>query len=80
MISHSTLSESLQGEVLKTVAYILNRVPTEATTKMFYKLWMDKKPSLKHLYIWGRLAEVTPYRSNEKKLDLRTVNCHFVRI
>ena len=30
MISHSTLSESLWGEALKTSAYILNRVPTKA--------------------------------------------------
>ena len=38
MISHSNLPKSLWGEALKTVAYILNRVPTKATTKTPYDL------------------------------------------
>ena len=37
MISHSTLPESLWGEVIKTTVYILNRVPTKATTKTSYE-------------------------------------------
>ena len=51
MISHSTLSESLWGEALETVAYILNRVPTKATVKTSFKFWTGKKPSLKHLHV-----------------------------
>jgi transposase InsO family protein len=78
MISHSTLPESLWGEALKTAAYILNRVPTKATTKTPYELWTGKKPSLKHLHVWGCPAEARPYRPNEKKLDSRTVSCYFI--
>ena len=51
MISHSNLPISLWGEALKTVKYILNRVPTKATAKTPYELWTGKKPSLKHLHI-----------------------------
>ena len=51
MISHSNLPKSLWGETLKTVAYILNRVPTKETAKTPYELWTSKKPSLKHLHI-----------------------------
>ncbi|RVW75445.1 Retrovirus-related Pol polyprotein from transposon TNT 1-94 [Vitis vinifera] len=47
MISHSTLPEKLWGEALKTVAYILNRVPTKAAAKTPYELWTGRKPSLK---------------------------------
>ena len=52
MIYHSTLSELLWGEALKTVVYILNKVPTKATVNTLYELWMGKKPSLKHLHVW----------------------------
>ncbi|KAJ4713080.1 Retrovirus-related Pol polyprotein from transposon TNT 1-94 [Melia azedarach] len=72
MISHSTLPESLWGKALKTAAYILNRVPTKATVKTPYELWAGKKLSLKHLHVWGCLAELRPYRPNEKRLDSRT--------
>ncbi|RVW74575.1 Copia protein [Vitis vinifera] len=44
MISHSTLPESLWGEAVKTVVYILNRVPSKAVAKTPYELWTSKKP------------------------------------
>ena len=56
MICHSTLQESLWGEALKTAMYILNRVPTKTTVKTPYELWKSKKPSIKHLHVWGCLA------------------------
>ena len=52
MISHSNLPKSLWGEALKTATYILNKVPTKTP----YELWTGKKPSLKHLHIWGCIA------------------------
>ena len=78
MISHSNLPISLWGEALKTAAYILNRVPTKATAKTPYELWTGKKPSLKHLHIWGCPAEVRTYRPHEKKLDSRMASCYFI--
>ena len=78
MANHSTLPESLYGEALKTAAYILNRVPTKATVKTPYEIWIGKKLSLKHVHIWGYPAEARPYRPNEKKLDLRTISCYFI--
>ena len=51
MMSHSTLLESLWGEALKTVVYILNMVPSKAVNKTPYEFWTNKRPSLKHLYI-----------------------------
>ncbi|RVW47053.1 Retrovirus-related Pol polyprotein from transposon TNT 1-94 [Vitis vinifera] len=78
MISHSTLPESLWGEAIKTVVYILNRVPSKAVAKTPYELWTSKKPSIRHLHVWGCPAEARPYKPNEKKLDSRTVSCYFV--
>ena len=79
MISHSTLPASLWGKALKTTVYILNRVPTKATDKTPYEIWTGKKPSLKHLHIWGCPVEARPYRPNEKKLNSRTISCYFIR-
>ena len=78
MISHSSLPESLWGEALKTAVYILNRVPSKAVNKTPYELWTGKRPSIKHLHIWGCLAEARPYRPHERKLDSRTISCYFV--
>src|ERR1044072_3169604 len=78
MICHSTLPESLWGEALKTAAYILNRVPTNAAAKTPYELWIGRKPSLNHFHVWGCPAEARPYRPNEKKLDSRTVSSYFI--
>ena len=78
MVSHSSLPESLWGEALKTAAYILNRVPSKAVNKTPYELWTGKKPSIKHLHIWGCPAEARPYRPHERKLDSRTISCYFV--
>ena len=78
MITHFTLPESLWIEALKTAAYLLNRFPTKATYKTSYELWTGKKPSLKHLHIWGCRAEARPQKPNEKKLDARTISCYFI--
>ena len=51
IISHSTLPESLRGEILKITTYILNRVPTKADAKRLYELWIGRNPSLKHLHV-----------------------------
>jgi len=78
MVSHSSLPESLWGEALMTAAYILNRVPSKVVNKIPYELWTGKKPSIKHLHIWGCPAEARPYRPHERKLDSRTISCYFV--
>ena len=78
MISHSTLPESLWAEAIKTAVYVLNRVLSKAVAKTPYELWTNKKPSIRHLHVWGCLAEARPYKPNKKKLDFRTVSCYFV--
>ena len=66
MISHSSLPNSLWGKALKTAVYILNRVPSKAVNKTPYELWTGKKPSIRHLHVWGCPAEARPYRPNER--------------
>ena len=56
----------------------MNRVPRKAVAKAPYELWTSKKPSIRHLHVWGCPVEARPYKPNEKKLDSRTVSCYFV--
>ncbi|RVW89364.1 Retrovirus-related Pol polyprotein from transposon TNT 1-94 [Vitis vinifera] len=58
--------------------YILNRVPSKAVAKTPYELWTSKKPSIRHLHVWGCPAEARPYKPSEKKLDSKIVSCYFV--
>ena len=63
---------------LRTAAYLLNRVPSKAVPKTPYELWTGRKPSLRHLHVWGCSAEVRIYNPHEGKLDARTISGHFI--
>ena len=39
MLVNSSLLEFLWGEALKTIAYILNQVPSKSVPKTLYELW-----------------------------------------
>ena len=78
MMAKSSLHIRLWGDALKTAIYLLNRVPTTATIKTPYELWTGRKPSLKHLHIWGCPAQARLYVPKERKLDSRTISCYFV--
>ena len=78
MMIESSLHIILWGEALKTAIYLLNRIPTKATIKTPYELWTGRKPSLKHLHVWGCPAQVRPYFPKERKLDSRTISSYFV--
>ena len=42
------------------------------------ELWTGRKPSLRHLHVWGCQAEVRIYNPQEKKLDARTISGYFI--
>jgi len=78
MIGYSTLSISLWMGALKTIIHILNRVPSKSVPKTPYELWTEREPSLNHLRVWGCPAEAKVFNPNIRKLDSKTVNCHFI--
>ncbi|XP_019056627.1 PREDICTED: probable receptor-like protein kinase At5g47070 [Tarenaya hassleriana] len=78
MISNSSLPLSLWMYALKTSTYLLNRVPSKAIPKTPYELWTGRKPSLRHLHVWGCQAEIRIYNPHEKKLDPRTISGFFI--
>lgn len=76
ILSNSFLHVSLWMEAFKTVVYLLNRTPTKATSNTPFKLWIDKKPSLRHLH--GCLAKARIYNLLEKKLDFKIISSCFI--
>jgi len=78
MLSNSCLPVSLWIYDLKIAMYLLNRVPSKVVQKTHFELWMSRKPSLKHLHVWGCQAEVRIYNLKEKKLDERTISGYFI--
>lgn len=56
--------------------YNINIVPSKAFVKTPYELWTRKKPTIRHLHIWGCSAQARPSWPNGKKLDHITINCY----
>ena len=78
MMSHSSLPISMWMYALKTAMYLLNRVPSKAVSKTPFEMWTGRKPSLRHLHVWGCPEEVRVYNPQEKKLDFRTISGYFI--
>ena len=78
MMSNSSLPKSLWMYALKTTMYLLNKVPSNAVPKTPFELWIGRKSSLRHLHVWGSLAEARIYNPHEKKLDSWTISGYFI--
>ena len=76
MMSYTDLLVSLWGYALQTSAYLLNKVPSKSVPTTPYEIWKGKKPSLKHIKIWGCPAYVK--KLEPEKLESRSVKCRFV--
>ncbi|GJS13664.1 putative RNA-directed DNA polymerase [Tanacetum coccineum] len=76
MMSLITLSLSFWDYALKTIARILNMVPTKKVYKTPYKLWYGKVPNLSYLKVWGCKALMK--RDTPDKLQQRSVKCIFI--
>ena len=57
---------------------LLNRIPSKVVPKIPFELWTGRKPSLRHLHVWGCLVEVRVYNPHEMKLNSRTVSGYFI--
>ncbi|CAN6573251.1 unnamed protein product [Malus baccata var. baccata] len=77
MMSSADIPISFWGYALHTVAYLLNAVPSKSVPQTPYEIWYGKKPSLKHVKIWGCTTYVK--KQDAGKLEARSVKCYFVR-
>jgi len=55
-----------------------HRIPSKAVQKTPFELWTSRKPSLRHLHVWGCQTEIRIYNPQEKKLDARTISGYFI--
>ena len=78
MLSHNNVPKSLWMYSLKTIVYLLNRIPSKAVPKTHFKLWTGRKTSLRYLHVWGCPIEVRIYNPHQKKLDVRTISGYFI--
>nr|GEU84689.1 reverse transcriptase domain-containing protein [Tanacetum cinerariifolium] len=78
IMCRATLSISFWGYALETASYILNLVPTKKVSKIPFKMWKGKIPSLRHIKIWG--YEVFVRREAQEKLEARSEKCLFVGV
>jgi hypothetical protein len=62
----------------KTVVHILNRVPSKSVPKTPYEMWTSRKLILNYLHVWGCLTEAKLFNPSIRKLDSKTVSCHFI--
>uniref|UniRef100_A0A0K8UDK8 Retrovirus-related Pol polyprotein from transposon TNT 1-94 n=1 Tax=Bactrocera latifrons TaxID=174628 RepID=A0A0K8UDK8_BACLA len=57
MMAYANIPEMLWAEAIATAVYIRNRSPTKALTGMTpYEVWTGRKPSIKHLRVFGSIA------------------------
>ena len=70
MISYSTLPISFLEYALNTAMYLLNLVPSKSVPKTPVELWNGRKPSMRHLHIWGCPAHML--KGNSDKLQSKT--------
>ncbi|KAH9705859.1 hypothetical protein KPL70_012033 [Citrus sinensis] len=76
MLSYSSLPISFWGLALETAVYLLNLVPSKSVPKTLIELWSGRKPSLRHVRIWGSPAHVLKPKAD--KMDSRSEVCMFV--
>ncbi|KAG9458306.1 hypothetical protein H6P81_002814 [Aristolochia fimbriata] len=73
ILSTSKLPKALWVDALKTVVYILNRVPTKAVPKTPFELFKGWKSSLQHIRVWGCPFEVTSEQPVEQQIPQEEV-------
>jgi len=80
MMHESDLPKNFQPFAVQYSQEIVNRLPTRALSenKTPYEAFYLKKPSVKHLQIFGCQAYVHVPDNKQGKLDAKTVEGHFI--
>jgi len=80
MMHESDLPKNLWPFAVQYTQEIVNRLPTQALSenKTLYEAFHLKKPSVKHLQIFGCQAYVHVPDNKQGKLDAKTVEGHFI--
>lgn len=78
MLADANMGKQYWGEAVMAASYIQNRVPSRVIGKTPYELWMDRKPDVAHLKVFGCSAYVRVPDARRSKLDHKAVKLTFV--
>lgn len=79
MLQHAKLTEKFWGLAVLAAIYIGNRCLTTADHKKTpEEIWSGKKPTIKHLRVFGCDAYVHVRDANRRKLEAKATKCIFV--
>lgn len=79
MMHTQGLSNFYWSKAIQTAVYLLNISYTRSLANLTsYECWFGKKPSVKHLKVFGCLAYVHVNDENRKKLDAKSEKCVFI--
>ena len=71
--------EKIWAEAVMTACYLINRSPSSALgDKTPHEVWCGKKPSLRHLRVFGCEAYVHVPKEKRTKLDYKAHKCIFI--
>lgn len=77
-LNYSNLLVELWMEALKMATHTLNRVPSKSVPKTSFELWTRRNPRVSYLHLWGCSVEAKLFDPLQKKLDPKTISCHFI--
>lgn len=69
MIHAKELPKKLWAEAINTTVYVLNRIPVSGNETTPYEQWFKKKPSVKHLRVFGTTCYVLIPQQFRKKWE-----------
>lgn len=79
MLLQKNLPHFLWAEAVNTAVYLLNMTPTSRNpSKSPHEIWTGKKPSFKHLKVFGSAASVFIPKQHRRKLDAKAKKVIFV--
>ncbi|KAK8937447.1 hypothetical protein KSP39_PZI012254 [Platanthera zijinensis] len=79
MVKGKGLPKKFWAEAVQVAVYLLNRCPTKSVKfKTPFEAWCGRKPSVKHLRVFGCVAYAHIPDQRRRKLDDRSEKCIFV--
>ena len=79
MLGGASLEQKFWAEEVVTTCYLLNHSPTAALIdKTPMEAWSNKKPSIRHLHVFGCKAYTHVPKVSRSKLDNKVVKCIFI--
>jgi hypothetical protein len=79
MLSGSGLEQNFWAKAVATACYLVNRSPTSALVgKTPMEVWSGKKPSVRHLHVFGCEAYAHVPKEKRSKLENKAVKCIFI--